>query len=327
MSSARIGLAVSALFFIPGCVVIPVGDLLKGPALKEQILQKGSGWFSRDKIVILEIDGVITGKESTLLMTTSENTASELKARLQRMQSDGQVRAVVLRISSPGGEATACDTIHHEILEFKKKTRIPVVAVIVSEGASGGYYIASAADYIISQPTAVVGSIGVVLQTFDISGLLGKIGIESLAIKSSQKKDLLSIFRGRSEEEIRVLQKLIDDFYQRFVDVVARRKEGMNRDEVLKLADGRIFSGVEALKVGLVDRVGYVRDAIEEAKTRAKIERRPEIVRYTRIAKSGANIYTLAGGQPEARGQDGELTLKIGLGSLPRARFLYLWRP
>ncbi len=326
MTRVRLGLALLPVL-ISGCVVIPVGDLLKGPVLKEQILQEGSGLFSRDKIAILMIDGIISGEESTFLMGSRPNTVSEIRARLQRMLADPEIRGVVLRISSPGGEVTACDTIHHEVMEFKKKAEIPVVAIIVSEGASGGYYVASAADHIICQPTAVVGSIGVILQTFDTSGLLEKIGIGAQPIKSAEKKDLLSIFRRRTVEEVEILQKMINDFYQRFVDVVASREGGQNREEVLKIADGRIFSGLEAQKLGLVDQIGYVPDAIEEIKKRAQIERRPEIVHYTRIAKSGANVYSMIGFQSNAESSGSEVTLKLGMDALPRARFLYLWTP
>lgn len=309
-----------------GCIVIPVGDLLKGPALEEQVLSRGEGFFSRDKIVILEVDGTISSDESLGLMGSHENTVSEMKARLNRARNDPEVSGVVLRISSPGGEVTACDTIYHELMEFKKARQVPVVASIVDMGASGGYYVASAADIIIAHPTAVVGSIGVVLQTFDVSGLLQKIGVGTYAVKSSPMKDILSPFRERTPEEKQVLQSLVNDFYQRFVDVVAARAGGQGKDEVLKLADGRVFSGIEARKVGLVDAVGYVPDAIEEVRKRAHIDRRAEIIRYTRIARSGSNIYSMVGG-PQGREATGGITLTLGHDALPRSRFLYLWEP
>ena len=312
---------------LPGCIVIPVGDLLKGPPLEEQVLARGQGFFSRDKIAILEIDGIISGSESMGLLGSQANTVAEVKARLGRMRSDPDVVGMILRISSPGGEVTACDVIHHEILEFKKATKIPVVAIIVDEGASGGYYVASAADTILAHPTAIVGSIGVIIQTFNVAGLFQKIGVESLAIKSSEKKDLLSPFRPHTEEEKQVLQNLITDMYQRFVDVVAARSGGMGREEVLKVADGRVFSGGEALKLHLVDKVGYVGDAIEEVRARAKIDRRPEIIRYSRAARSGANIYSAFGGAGAGPQDSGGITLHLDPQAFPRARFLYLWEP
>jgi protease-4 len=326
--SALLFLPLAASLLLPGCIVIPVGDLLKGPALEEQVLSEGQGLFSRDKIAILEIDGVISGDESTGLIGGHANSVSEVKARLNRMRADSDVQGVLLRISSPGGEVTACDTIHHEILEFKKATKMPVVACIVDEGASGGYYIASAADTIYASPTAIVGSIGVIMQTFDLHGLLGKIGVDTLAIKSADKKDLTSIFRARTDEENAILQKVVDDMFKRFVDAVAAREGGPPREEVLKVADGRILSAPDALQARLVDKIGYLPEAMEDLRKRAKIERRPEIIRYTRLARSGSNLYSLAG-LPAASGGEGGSGISISLRpeALPRTRFLYLWQP
>jgi len=314
---------IACCLFLPGCIVIPVGDLLKGPALEEQVLVRGDGFFSTDKIAIIEIDGVITGGDSMGLLGSQENTVSELKARLVRVRIDGEVRGVVLRISSPGGEVTATDMIHHEILEFKKANKIPVVAAILDEGASGGYYIACAADQVLAQPTSIVGSIGVLLMTFNVAGLFQKIGVETEAIKSAEKKDLLSPFRNRTPEEKEILQKLVNDMYQRFVTVVSERTGGPTREDVMKLADGRIFSGKEAKEVKLVDRVGYLADAIDLVKERAKIDRKPTIIRYTRLARSGSNIYTLAGAARERRGVE----LVLSAEALPRAKLFYLWQP
>jgi len=313
---------------VSGCIVIPVGDLLRGPALEEQVLAAGDGFFSKDKIAIVEIDGIITGGESMGILGAQENTVAETKARLDRVRYDPEVRGIVLRISSPGGEVTACDVIHHELVELKKSARIPVVAVIVDEGASGGYYVASAADLIVAQPTAVVGSIGVILQTFNLAGLLGKIGVETQPVKSAEKKDILSPFRARTEEETAILQGVVNDLYQRFVAVVAERPGGLPREEVLRLADGRIFSGVEAQKLRLVDRIGYVADAVQIVRERAGIDRAPEIIRYSRRGRSGANLYSLAGGAGGERPSRGaEIRLSLPGDLLPRARFLYLWQP
>src|SRR5262249_53189937 len=158
---------------------------------------------------------------------------------------------VLLRINSPGGEVTASDLIYHELMEFKKSEKVPVVAVILDEGASGAYYIASAADIIFAQPTAVVGSIGVILQTFHIAGLFEKIGVETMPIKSAEKKDILSPFRARSPEEKAILQHVVDDLYQRFLEVVLARPTAPSREELLKVADGRIVTAAEAQKLKL----------------------------------------------------------------------------
>ncbi len=307
----------------PGCVVIPVGDLLKGPALGEQVLVQGGGFFHEDKIAIIDIDGMISGDEGASVLLPQENTVSETKARLNMARRDPDVRAVVLRVSSPGGEVTACDVLHHEIQRFKKQTGIPVVASIGDQGASGGYYLAVAADTVLANPTAIVGSIGVVLQHLDLSGLLEKIGVSFSPIKSAEKKDIGSPFRTMTADEQKILQKLVDDMFNRFVDIVDEGRAGLNRDDVLKLADGRVVSGVEAASLKLVDRTGYLTDAIEEAQRRSGIES-PTIIRYTRLARSGANIYTGSLVEPPAV-RELNLSLRARLGEGPK--LYYLWRP
>jgi protease-4 len=197
------------------------------------------------------------------------------------------------------------------------------VACITDQGTSGAFYVASAADTIIAYPTALVGSIGVILHSFDLSGLLGKIGVAVSPVKSSEKKDLTSIFRPHSPEERSILQKLVDDMHQRFIDVVDSGRPGLNREEVLKLADGSVVSGAEAAKLKLVDRTGYLKDAIAEAASRAKVEE-PTIIRYTRRARSGANIYSqLAGPRPSAA----EVNLRLDSWPFAAPKLLYLWQP
>jgi protease-4 len=308
---------------LSGCIVIPIGDLLKGPVLQEQVLVQGAGFFSQEKIAIIDVEGVITGEESGSVFTRQRDTVSETKARLNYVSQDPEVKAVVLRVSSPGGEVTACDVLHHEIARFKKKTGIPVVSFISGQGASGGYYLAVAGDTILANPTAIVGSIGVVLQHFDLSDLLGNIGVKVEPIKSSAGKDLNSPFRRMTGVEREVLQNLVNDMYERFVDVVTENRSELTREQVLAVADGRVLSGIEAAKAHLVDRVGYVADALEEAKQRANIQS-ATVVRYTRIPSSGANIYTeSAVPQPSARQVHVSFPMDLTAGP----KLLYLWRP
>lgn len=203
-----------------GCIVIPVGDLFKGPPLVEMRLEEGAGVFEKEKIAIVDIAGVITGNEQSSVLTSSPNTVSEVKTRLDWAASDPEVKAIVLRISSPGGEVTACDILYREVKRLREQIKIPVVACIQDTGASGGYYIAAASDHIMAHPTAIVGSIGVILHSFDLSQLLEKLGVKTEPVKSSDMKDLLSFFRPRTETETQVLKDLVSDMYERFVDAV-----------------------------------------------------------------------------------------------------------
>ena len=316
-------LSLSLLFAAPGCIVIPVGDLLRGPPIGEHVLVEGGGFFSKEKIALVELEGVIHGAENQSLLFPRENAVSELKAQLDFVRTDSEVMAVVLRISSPGGEVTACDVLHHELQKFRKETGIPVVACIADQGTSGAYYVAVAADTIVAHPTAIVGSIGAVLQSFDLSGLLSKIGVTSAPVKSVPKKDLNSLFRPMTEDERKILQKLVDDVHQRFIEVVDEGRPQLQRDEVVALADGRVVSGTEAASLKLVDKVGYLSDALEEARKLGKIES-PTIIRYTRVARSGSNIYTGAvPGNPGSRQL--QLSLSADISSGPK--LYYLWDP
>jgi len=306
-----------------GCIVVPLGDLFRGAPLGEYVLSEGAGFFSKEKIAILDLDGVITADESTSLLSSRENVVSELKARLDLARADPQVKAVVIRISSPGGEVTACDVLHHEVKKFKEATKVPVVACIVDQGTSGAYYVASAADVIVTHPTAMVGSIGVILQSFDLSELIKKIGVSVAPVKSSPQKDLNSLFRPMTSEERQILQKLVDDMYGRFVDVVAEARPQLTREEVLRLADGRVISGTEAVQLKLVDRVGYMSDALALAGEKGGVES-PTIVRYTRAARSGANIYTRTALDEPA---SAEIRLSLSPDRALSPRLYYLWQP
>jgi protease IV len=311
-----------ALPGLTGCVVIPIGDLLKGPELSEQVLIEGTGIFGKEKVAIIDVEGVVRSSESSSLLFPEESTLREMKARLDAARYDPEVKAVVLRISSPGGEVTACDILHQEVMRLRRDRKIPVIASILDQGTSGAYYIAAAADRIIAHPTSVVGSIGVILYNLDLSGLLGKIGVTAAPIKSSDKKDLNSPFRPMTPEERAVLQRLVDDLYQRFVTVVDEGRSQLGKEEVLAIADGRVVSGIEAERLKLVDRTGYLSDAIEEAARAAGIET-PTVVQYTRIARSGASIYGIGPEKPAAR----ELRVSLDAGMLSVPKLYYLWHP
>jgi len=323
MRASSFLICVWCIITAPGCIVIPIGDLLKGPVMQEQVLVEGAGFFSKEKIAIVDIRGVIEGDERQSLLFPQENVVAETKAQLEFAGSDSQVKAVVLRVSSPGGEVTACDTVAREIRKFRERTKIPVVGCIGDIGASGGYYVAVSSDVLYAHPTSIVGSIGVILQHFDLSGLLEKVGVSSTPVKSSPKKDINSLFRPLTDEERQILQKLVDDMYKRFVDTVAEGRRDLSREQVLSLADGRVVSGMEAATLKLVDKVGYMEDAVAEAQRLGKIES-PTIVRYTRVAKSGANIYTQLGSDRPAAG---EIRLTLGPGQASTPRLYYLWQP
>jgi len=199
-----------------------------------------------DKIGVIEIEGTIFQAEPVI-------------EKIIKFRKSKSVKAIILRINSPGGAVAPSQEIYQEVKKTcKEKT---VVVSVESVAASGGYYIACAADEIIANPGTLVGSIGVILQIENIEELLKKIGLSRKVIKSGKYKDIGSMTRKMTAEEEAMLQEFSDDIYGQFIDAVV---EGRNikREEVLKLADGRIFSGAQAIKLGLIDKLGNLQDAI-----------------------------------------------------------------
>jgi protease IV len=305
---------------LTGCAFINMPITQKPSPLEEQSLE-GDG---AKKILLLEISGTISEQEKSgsLIGPSTPSMVSYIRESLHKAEEDKDLAGIILRINSPGGTITASDIIHHDLTEFKKRTKIPVVACIMSVGTSGAYYIASAADEITAHPTAITGSIGVILVKFNVEGLMGKIGVEEQTVKSGDKKDIMSIFRKATPEEIRLGQEIIDLFYGRFLDVVmARPGNTLTREELRKLADGRIYPAGQSLQSKLIDKIGYLDDVIREL--RKKIgDDDARVVTFYRAGNFKGSIYS---GAAEKDGL-GEL-LGGSLGSISGGGYMYLWSP
>jgi protease-4 len=246
-----------------------------------------------------------------------------IREELKKAAADERVKALVLRINSPGGTVTASDVIFHEIEAFKAETQIPVVAVLMDVGASGAYYVALAADRILAHPTTVTGSIGVVMITVNAEGLLEKIGVSAAAIKSGARKDMGSPFRALTDDEREIFQTVIDTLHGQFMTKVAARR-GISLEAARAVADGRIFTAEQALAARLVDQVGYVPDAIEAARRAANLAE-ARVVVYHRPREYRATYFAQAAPSPPSLGAAlGSFATLVG-GAGPR--FLYLWWP
>jgi protease-4 len=223
----------------------------------ERIVEKGP---SSHKIAVIRVEGFI-----------EESMAESLRLQMQRAARDDAVKAVILRINSPGGGLTASDMIYHDAKTLLKDK--PVVAAMDSVAASGGYYVACAADKIVAQHTTVTGSIGIIGEFFLLGGLLkDKLGVQVVTLKMGEQKDWPNMFAADMPPEQRqyFMDTLLKPGYDRFVDTVSEARE-IKRDEVLKLATGRVFMAPEARKAGLIDEIGYFERAVEIAKERAEI--------------------------------------------------------
>ncbi|MBI4240077.1 MAG: signal peptide peptidase SppA [Candidatus Rokubacteria bacterium] len=224
---------------------------------------EGTGLPGGQKVAIVELDGIILESEP-------------LVRELREHQENHAVRAVVIRINSPGGVVGPTQEIYAAIQRLRKAGK-PVVASLGSVAASGGYYVATAADRIYANPGTLTGSIGVVMQLANVEGLLKKVGVDYVVVKSGQFKDLGNFARAMSREERKILQALLDDVYNQFVDAVADGR-GLPRRAVLSFADGKIFSGHQAKELRMVDTLGGLEEAIEGAAALAGLPERPKLI-------------------------------------------------
>ena len=220
------------------------------------------------KIVVIPLSGTITVADSSMFLG-STITPDLVSDYLTRAEKDKAVKAIVLRIESPGGEIAPCQEILWEI-ERVKETK-PIVVSMGGTVASGGYYISAKASKIVALPTTMTGSIGVISQVMNVEGLLEKLGIQIETFKGGKYKDMYSGFREMTPEEEEIMQKLVDEYYELFVDVVAEGR-GLSKDEVRNLATGQIYTGTEAKELGLVDALGGLDTATELAMELAGIE-------------------------------------------------------
>ncbi len=314
----------TALTAIAGCAPtaykitpIPVGE-----KLVETTVATDGGLFL-PKIALIDIDGPILNLRKPGIMSSGENPTAMAVGKITRALNDKSVRAVVLRINSPGGSVTASQIIYRHVVELRNAK--PVVAMIMDVGASGGYYIACGANQIIAEPTCITGSIGVIMMTFNLETLLDKVGVSTDAITSGPKKDAGSPFRPLKSEERKIFQAMIDEFYEQFVKTVADARDELTEDQVRKLADGRVYTGKQAHKLGLIDRTGSLSDAIDCAKQLADVKA-ARVIMYDKSVGYRSTVYSTA---PIGRIQNSG---SHWLDMLPDAmmgqtHFMYLWRP
>ncbi|GIW40760.1 MAG: signal peptide peptidase SppA [Candidatus Binatia bacterium] len=306
------------LFSVPGCAfVFAEIDLLKRkPEPLEEHVVEGKG---KAKILLVEISRTITatGEEGPLGLSRKEATLDRVKAELGRASRDDDVKALVLRIDSPGGSVTASDTIYREIRRFAEKRHVPVVAHLMDLGTSGAYYVALAADSIVAQPTTVTGSIGAVLYGLNVEGLFRKLGIEDQTVKAGEHKDIGSPLRKMTPEERAILERVLSEMRDRFVSLVHERRPAAPRNG--SWADGRILTAEQALAAGLVDRIGYLDEAIEEARKRAGVKK-ARVVLYRRSDEPQETVYAMAGSASSR-------AFPLEAGAFLTPRFLYLWLP
>lgn len=222
------------------------------------------GWRSGERIALIRIEGVIADSK-------------EVVEELHRYRDDEGIKAILLRIDSPGGAVVPSQEIYDEVKKIREAGKKKVVTSMGTVAASGGYYIAAALDRIIANPGTLTGSIGVIMELVNVEGLLQKIGVEGVVIKSGENKDVGSPFRKMTDKEHALLQHVMDDVHAQFIEAVAEGRS-LKVETVRAFADGRIFSGRQAKEIGLVDELGTLQDAIKRTGQLAGIQGEPQTV-------------------------------------------------
>jgi len=316
MRLIAVGLAGLLALFATGCINLDLGAFQTRP-LEERVIFGEEG----PKILLMDLAGTIseTGDSGAFGVGDRESTVSRVRQQLEIASEDDEVKALLLRINSPGGTANASEIVYQEIMRFRSERKIPVVAQLMGIAASGGYYVAMAADTVRAYPTSVTGSIGVIFAGVNLSALMEKVGIENQTLTTGSFKDAGSPLRPMSEEERAQLGSVLDDLYERFLHVVEEGRPDLTRDRLEVLADGRIYSAPQALENGLIDAIGDLPGAVDEAKSRAGLSE-ARVVVYQRPGELRENLFSpksLAGIDPRMR----------LLEALAGPSFLYLWGP
>jgi protease-4 len=314
----------------PSFLITPVSS---SSTLEETVVQPGQGFFP-DKIAVIEVEGMLANVKSGGLLQPTENVVSKFAQQMDTAEHDSKVKAVVLRINSPGGTVTSSDTMYQIVRRFREKSHKPVVASGQEVVASGAYYTACASDEIVVQPTTVIGSIGVIFETMQFKGTLDKLGITTKSIKSGSLKDIGSPFKALRSDEEQVMQEMVDEYFARFVGIVRDRRpvketpapalSDYAKETYAGIYSGRVFSGNKAVEMGLADRTGLLDDAIDRARTLAHAEGAMAIM-YRRPYAYGGSIYA-SSSTPIPHADVMKIELPEAVTPLP-AGFYYLWRP
>jgi protease-4 len=304
---------------MPSFLITPVSS---SSTLDETTVQAGMG-FSPPKVVIIEVEGMLANARAGGLLQPQENKLSLFTQQMDKAASDPTVKAVVLRINSPGGTVTCSDTMYEMVKKFRDTTKKPVIADTQEVTASGAYYLACGCDKIVAHPTSVVGSIGVIFQTFEVSGIMSKLGITSNAIASGPFKEMGSPFKPLRDDERALMQQMVDEYYSRFLNVVTTNRH-IDPAHLKEATDGRVFSGAKAVEIGLADQTGLLDDALNLAKQMANAPT-AQVVMYKRPYGYSGSIYSTSTIQPP-RSDVMKLDIPAADDLIPTG-FYYLWQP
>ncbi len=296
-----------------------------------RVIVEGSA--SNRAVALIDIDGLLTNHNLTGAFSEGDNPVALLREKLKATESDPTVQAVVLRINSPGGGVTACDIMRQELLGFKQRSGLPVVACLMDLGTGGAYYVASAADEIVAHPTTVTGGVGVVINLYNLADVMGAGNIYAQSVKSGKHIDMGSLLGEVNKDSKALLQAMSDEFHQRFQHIVQQSRGQINVADATNF-DGRVFTAHEALQRGFIDQIGYLDNAVAAAVGRNPAACVPggndsgkkiSLVMYKRPTDPAFTPYAVTANVPLQ-----STLLPLSVPGLDRSRlptFLYLWQP
>lgn len=317
-------IALGLLFLTAGTIAVvlavSLGDSGGGTAATPQTFQEEYVSGEGDaKIAVVPVEGVISSQETTGALGATAATPENLRDQLTQAGEDEGVEAVIVEVNSPGGGVVASAEMHQSILDFGRESDKPVVVSMGETAASGGYYIATAADTIVANETTLTGSLGVIFSYLNYGEAADRLGLEEEVIKSGEFKDIGSPNREPTEEERGILQDLVTESYDGFVEVIVEGR-GLPEDRVRELADGRIYSGLQARELGLVDELGNLDAAARVSRDLAGVEE-ATVIRYTQDPSFAEILQARLAATPESEAMK---TLEAaGLSLTPELQYMY----
>lgn len=276
------------------------------------------------KVLIISVRGFLTDQPDKGWLKTTPSVVESVVSQLKKAEKDEDIRAVLFKIDTPGGTVTASDLLYHEIMGFKKRTGATVGVAMMDVATSGGYYISLPADFIMAHPTTVTGSVGVVLLQPRVDGLMEKMGVDVQVYKTGANKDMGSWFRESSEEEKRLFQDIISSLGDRFVELVKTHRQ-VDEARLSVITTARLFMPEEARRLGLIDHIGYLDDALSRVKKMAGLPTDARVIVYRKSEIPDDTIYNTTAGMAA----DAPIKL-VDWPVLSRpldTGFYYLWHP
>jgi protease-4 len=273
-------------------------------------------------VAIIDVDGLLLDTDSTGLGSWGENPVSVFRERLDAVECDPRICAVIIRINTPGGSVTATDIMWRDLMAFKKRSCLPVIACLMDVAAGGGYYLATAADTIVAHPTSVAGGIGCILNVYNLQDLMAQFNIIGTPIKAGPNIDLGTPIKQLSDDKRKLLQDMADEFHARFRTVVVNNRPGVDR-KLETTFDGRVFTATKAKELHLIDQIGYLDNAIAAARNRAGVNY-VNVMFYHRRDDPPLSQYAITPNTPLQKG-----LIPVNVPGLERSKlpsFLYLWQ-